>query len=77
MALTARTWTRTGGPHRLAKAVVHRPLLRVVQDFVGLLDLLKLLLGSLDILVQIRVIFTCQFTVGAFDFALGNITLYA
>lgn len=47
--------------------VVFSALLRIAQDFIGLVDFLELLLGSLLVLGQVGVMLSGEFPKGAFD----------
>jgi hypothetical protein len=51
----------------VAELVVGRPLLRVLQDLVGLVDLLELRLGRGVARVPVRVVLHGELAVGALD----------
>src|SRR4029077_2592062 len=54
----------------LAQLIVFPPLFRIAQDFVGFVNLFKFFLRLFLILRDIRMIFTREFSKGAFDFLL-------
>jgi hypothetical protein len=56
----------------MAEAVVGPPLLVVLQDVVGLLDLLEALLGRFIARIDVRVEFSGQPAVGLLDLGFGG-----
>ena len=76
-----RVPTRTAGRsathrfERTAVAVVHLPLVRIVQDLVRLLDRLELGLRGIVVRVQVRVVFARQFPIRFLNLILGGVPM--
>ena len=61
----------------MTELVIGRTLLRILQDFIGFIDFLELLLCSFRIVgVAIRMIFEGQFMEGLLYFLLRGIAVY-
>ena len=78
-AITVTTGTRAevGVNTSVAKLVVPGTFFRVRENLVGLIDLFELLLGFFVPVIQVGMIYLCQFTVSFFQFILGGVFRYA
>src|SRR5690554_5816682 len=60
----------------LSVLIVFGPFFGITQDLVGLVYFLKLPLGFFIVGVEVGMVFSCQFSIGFFDFISGGIFAY-